>query len=440
MIFRNRIGLVSTGAVVMFLVTLACAVATAHAEADDDDPVWSPLACAGYVWKKADKQDRRNGLFRTINALASVGETRHALRFADSLSHARSKASAYLDILDHLATPKEKKAVLFRLFNLLVPAGPFTPVEAGDEGVDAALIVSSLAITGRGFALVGLPRFARVSFELSEQRVDFLPNPPYLPLSLIAVGYSLLGDESNYERLLGLALGAVEQASERMPRGVMLEGVAGAAAPWGMAEHVDRIIEIDEKRLRAKEEELDGYGASLYANTYIRLKAVDKALAMARRCETTEPRVDDLCDIADIMLDNEDEAGARKLAAEMEPALLSDDGFLRSRIEATARFALLLARLGELVTARIHLLKAEEWLAVPTLKQRYRDKAQSDVAVAWCRIGECPRAFELLASVDDDEDVVVALLDIFVDTYKRKYEFSGDELDAMVKLCPGVDL
>jgi len=49
--------------------------------------------------------------------------------------------------------PEEKKAVLFRLFNLLIAAGPFAPVEAGDEASNAARTASHLATTGQAFAM-----------------------------------------------------------------------------------------------------------------------------------------------------------------------------------------------------------------------------------------------------------------------------------------------
>ena len=410
-----------------------------HARADDDD-VFAPLACAAYVWRESDQGFFFPVLPLMVSTLAGVGETRRALEFADNIKHVNTKAMAYLELLSQLGGPEEQKEVLFRLFSLLVAAGPFVPVQRESETRAASRNISVLATTGQFFARVGLPTFAGVCLELSEQRAGLMPSiSHYFLLSEIAMGYALLGDDSECERLLGLAMAAIESSEEWKSRTVMFSGMAGAAAWAGLAKYVDRIVEIDEKRLRGKGEKLDGYGASLYADSYIRLSAVDKALDMARRNENTSSRVRDLSDIADIMLDNGDEEGARKLAAEIEPAVLTNDELLNWRAEAAARFSQLLARLGEDASARKILVQAEEWVADPKLKQRRKDDALADVAAAWCRLGECRKAFELLEGVEDDEDVVGALLKIFGSAHEGRHEFTQEELDAMLKLCPSAD-
>jgi hypothetical protein len=441
-ICRNRTRLVIAGVVLSTLVTgllIWKPWRLFHWTAQER---FAPFTCALYKWGESEQSFSGFAVPRIVASLARAGEIEKALDFA--ARSRRHQAHAYADILLYVGAemdPALRRQVLFKLFFAALAAGPFVAPEGKVESWRSAVPITMLTVAGQMFAQENLPHFARACFIVAERRARLLPPAlRHFHFSNIGFGYILLGEKETGQTFLDEAERAAMDPSSRMTRCELWRSLGLAAAEAGLQEYLDSYLEKDRVHHQTKGESIEGFGAALWAGAYIKLRNVDGALDLARRNENKSSRIRDLCDIADIMLDNGDETGARKLAAEIDVVVMNNNGLLNWRADAAARFAQLLARIGEDANARKILEQAETWLADPELEKSGKDGALADVAAAWCRIGECGKAFELLKSVEDDEDAVFALLDIFVDTYSRKHEFSGEELDAMVKLCPEVDL
>lgn len=404
---------------------------------------YAPFTCALYKWGESDQSFSFFAVPRIVSSLARAGEFEKALDFA--ARSRRHQAHVYADILYYVGTEMEPQLhtqVLFKLFFAALVSGPFVPPEETDDYWHTALPITMLTLAGRLFAQESLPDLARTCFIVAEHRTRLLPPLlQYFHFSEIGFGYIVLGEEKTGQRFLENAEQVATHPAYKTSPCELWRTLGYGAAEAGLQEYLDRYLEKDIAYHKTRGEEIEGFNASLWAKAYMSLRNVDKALELARRDQNGWSRVRDLCDIADIMVDNGDTSGALKLAAEIDSDLMTNTELPHLRVKATARFALLLARLGENTSARTVLVQADKLMESSEFKEwKWNDTAVANVATAWCRIGECQRAFEMLDGADDDENVLDALLDIFIDTYKREYEFTGNELDAMMKLCPEVDL
>ena len=402
----------------------------------------APFTCAVNVWAESGQSFSPFVRPRIVSSLARVGEVEKALEFAEEMPIGISRAHAYFDILFFVGSeiePELRREVLLSLFFAAFFSGPFVPAHDSDEVLQGSMAITMLSFAGRSLAQEGLPHLALTSLRLAEDRIQLLPSRRHrFLLPQVAFGHIVLGDVDKGERLLSSAERLIGADPDGPSLCFVWRSIASVAAQAGLTEYVDRYLEKDEDYHRSREERIEGFGASLWATDYIELGDVDRALAMARRNDNTSSRVQDLCNIAGLLLDDGDERGARGLVPEIQSLVTRNQELLNWRAEAAARCVDLLARLEENATARRILALAEEWLADPELKRSRREDALAEVAAAYCRIGECRKAFELLQGVEDDEDVVIALLDIFVHTQKRGRKFAEEELDALGKLCPDV--